>query len=105
MMMFIYTTCPNIKEAQKIATTLLRARLVACTNWWPIHSSYWWKGKVEREKEVALILKTQEKNFKKVEAMIKKLHSYSVPCIVGWKVDKVSSDYLKWLKSYTRKFS
>ena len=98
-MLFIYTTCANEKEAQKIAGVLLRARLVACTNWWPIKSAYWWKGKIEKEKEAALILKTRGKNFSKVGKMIKKLHSYSVPCIVGWKVGKVSKDYLKWMES------
>lgn len=95
--MFICTTCVNEKEAEKIAEALLKARLVGCTNWWPIKSSYWWKRKVEKEKEVALILKTQEKNFSKVEKMIKKMHSYSVPCIVGWKVDRVSENYLRWM--------
>jgi periplasmic divalent cation tolerance protein len=98
-MMLVYTTCVNEKEAQKIAAALLKARLVGCTNWWPIKSSYWWKGKVEKEKEAALILKTQEKNFSKVEKMIKKMHSCSVPCIVGWKIDKVNREYLNWLGS------
>ncbi len=99
-MIFIYTTCKNEREAQKIAGALLGVCLVGCANWWRIKSSYWWKGKIEKESEVALLLKTQEKNFKRIEAMIKKMHSYSVPCIVGWKTNKVSEDYLKWLESY-----
>jgi periplasmic divalent cation tolerance protein len=98
-MLFIYTTCANEKEAERIVMALLKARLIGCANWWPIKSFYWWKGKIEKDREVALILKTQERNFAKIEQMIKKLHSYSVPCIVAWKIDKVSKDYLKWLNS------
>jgi periplasmic divalent cation tolerance protein len=95
--MFIYTICASEEETQKITEALLRARLVACANWWPIRSFYRWKGKIEKEKETALLLKTQEKNFSKIEKIIKKLHSYSVPCICGWKVRKVSKNYLKWM--------
>lgn len=96
-MLFIYTTCEDEKEAEKIAAELLRAKLVGCTNWWPISGSYVWKGKIEKVREVALLLKTQTKHFKAVEKMIKKLHSYEEPCIIGWKADKINKEYLNWL--------
>ncbi len=96
-MIFIYTTCENEKEAEKIASALLKARLVGCTNWWSIRGSYVWKRKVEKVREVALILKTQERHFKAVEKVIKKLHSYEEPCIVGWRANKINKEYLNWL--------
>lgn len=100
-MMLIYTTCSNEKEAQKIAAALLKARLVGCANWWSIRGSYVWKRKVEKVREVALLLKTKERHFKAVEKIIKKLHSYDTPCIIGWGVDKVNKEYLEWLQSVT----
>jgi len=98
-MMFIYTTCENEKEVEKIAAALLRARLGGCTNWWPIRGFYVWKGRAEKVREVALLLKTHERHFKAVEKIIKKLHSYDVPCIVGWKIDKVNKNFGSWVKS------
>ena len=43
------TTAEN-EEAQKIANALLEKRLIACANIVKeISSSYWWKGKIEKE--------------------------------------------------------
>lgn len=46
----IYITYPNIEEAKKICTHLLEQKLIACANYFPIESAYWWKGKIENEK-------------------------------------------------------
>lgn len=97
-MIFIYIVCPNKKEARKIGQTLLRARLVACLNIFPVESAYWWQGKIVKDKEVVLIAKTLKKNFKKVETMIKKIHSYQTPCIGALPIIKVNQKYFNWLK-------
>jgi len=94
---FIYVTNPNEKEAKKIALHLLKKRLVACTNIFPIQSSYWEKGKIENTKEVVLILKTRKENFEKVKNEIKKIHPYSVPCIIKFGVE-ANKEYENWLK-------
>ncbi len=98
-MIFIYTTCADKKEAQKIARAIVRGRLAACINIWPIDYCYLWKGKMGEGKEMAMVLKTAEKNFGKIEKMIKKMHSYDVPCIAGWKIDKVNKDFGSWVES------
>lgn len=97
-MIFIYITCPNKKEARKIGQTLLRARLVACVNIFPMESAYWWQGQIVQDKEVVLIAKTLKKNFRKVESQVKKLHSYQVPCLVALPASQVSQKYFYWLK-------
>lgn len=97
-MIFVYITCPNKKEAQKIGRVLIEKKLVACLNIFPISSIYRWQKKIVRDKEVVLIAKTLKKNFKKVEATVKTLHSYQVPCICAWPIIKVNQKYLKWLK-------
>lgn len=101
-MIFIYITCPNKKEAQKIGRILVEKRLVGCVNISPIDSVYQWQGKVVKDKEVVLIAKTLKKNFKKVEATVKKMHSYQVPCICALPIIKVNQKYLKWLKKETK---
>lgn len=81
-MALAYVTCRDRKEAEKISMHLLRKRIIACANIFPISSIYWWKGKIAKGNEYAMIAKTSSKNFKKLESEIKKIHSYNVPCIL-----------------------
>ena len=97
-MIFIYITCKNKKEAKKIGNFLIKKRLAVCCNIFPIESIYGWGGKIVKDKEIVLIVKTLEKNFKKVEREVKKLHSYNVPCILEIPIKRLNSEYLSWLK-------
>jgi periplasmic divalent cation tolerance protein len=98
-MIFIYITCSNKKEAKKIGLTLVKKRLAACCNIFPIESIYWWQDKVAKDREVVLIAKTLKKNFKKVEKEVKKLHGYKVPCILEISIKEGNIKYLNWLKN------
>ena len=101
-MIFIYITCSNRKEAKRIGFVLVKKKLVACCNIFPIESIYWWQGKVIQDREVVLIAKTLKKNFKKVEKEVKKLHSYTVSCILEIPIRMGNPEYLKWLKNEIR---
>jgi periplasmic divalent cation tolerance protein len=99
----IHVNCVSTKEAVSIADSLLNSHLVACANIIPeIRSSYWWKGRIERAKEVMLVMKTRRKNFKLVEKEVKRLHSYDVPEIIALPVVNASTDYIKWIKANTK---
>jgi len=97
-MILIYITCPNKEEAKKIGLFLIKKRLAACCNIFPIESIYWWQNKIVKDKEAVLIVKTLKKNFKKIEKEVKKLHSYTVPCILEIPIIKSSQDFLNWLE-------
>lgn len=97
-MIFIYITASTKKEAKKIATYLLKKRLIACANIFPINSLYWWKNKIVDENEIVLIAKTKEENFEKVKSGVEKIHSYTIPCIIKIPVD-ANRKYLDWIKS------
>ena len=101
-MILIYTICKNTGEASRIANMLLKLKLIACANWWPIESVSRWKNKIVKTRETAMILKTRKAYYKKIEAVIKKIHSYEVPCILKIDVDKTESEYLQWLFKETR---
>ena len=62
-MTIIYITCKDEEEAVKISKHLLDKKLIACSNMHPIRSMYFWKGKIQDEKEVVIIAKTLEKNY------------------------------------------
>ncbi len=100
-MAFVYITCKDKKETKKISKCLLEKRLVGCTNTFPIESSYWWKGKIVDDKEYAVLVKTLAKNYNKIKKEVKKIHSYSIPCICLLKAES-NKEYGDWLKKEVR---
>ena len=93
----IYITCKDEKEAVKISKYLLEKRLIACSNIFPIRSMYWWKGKIQDEKEFVIITKTLDKHYNKIKEEVSKIHSYDIPCIL--KIDaEANESYGQWVK-------
>ena len=86
-----------MREAQEIAGDLVQMRLAACVNIVPVDSCYRWKGKVMKEREWLMIIKTDSKIFSKLRRRILALHSYDVPEIVSLKIDRGSQPYLAWM--------
>lgn len=111
-MIFIYSTFKNKKEAEQIGEGLVRKRLAACCNLFPIESIYFWPAsakastgkqkKIIKDREFAMFIKTKKENFKKVEKFILKNHSYQTPCILEIPIDRVTAKYLKWLVNIVR---
>ena len=102
-MISVYITCKDNKEAEKISKRLLKKRLIACANLFPIKSFYWWKEKINEDNEVAIIAKTDMTNFEEIKREVKKVHSYEIPCIVSWKIEQGNEDYLDWIKEELEK--
>src|SRR5579864_1809215 len=98
----VYCTAASMKEARKLTETLVGEKLAACVSIVPqVHSTYRWKGKIERAEEAFLIIKTQKTKFKALAKRIRQLHSYTVPEILALPVVAGNPDYLKWLKEST----
>lgn len=102
MYKLIYITVSDKKEARKITETLIRGKLAACANFFPIESVYRWKGKVKKDKEVAVLIKTKAKLVNQVIKRVKELHSYKVPCIISLPIEKGYPKFLKWIKDSTK---
>lgn len=100
MFSVVYITTSSLDEAKFIGRTLVKERLVACANIFPITSIYHWNGMQEAE-EVVLLAKTTAENVKRIEQRVKELHSYDVPCIISLVIDG-SEDYLTWIKREVR---
>ena len=95
-MALIYITCSNEQEAVKISKHLLNKKLIACSNINPIRSLYRWEGKLQDEKEYAIMAKTKGKNFEKIKQEVRKIHSYKMPCIL--KIDaEANEEYDRWV--------
>ena len=102
MLVSLYITARDRKEARKLSLFLVKNRLAACSNIFPIESVYWWNGRIQNEKEYAIIAKTKKNNVKKIITAIKKIHSYSVPCVVAWPIAEGNAAYLDWVKNETK---
>lgn len=96
----IYVTHSNLAEAKKVASHLLENRLIACANFFPISSSYWWKGEIEHSDEFVSLLKTKSENWLKLKDEIKKIHPYETPCIMKLNVE-ANDDYESWISKET----
>ena len=99
----VFVTASNIKEARKIASVVVKERIVACVNIVKkIESIYWWQGKIEKSTEMLLIMKTKISLSKKLIKKIKSLHSYTVPEIIFLPIIEGNPDYLKWIEKETK---
>lgn len=103
-LVLLYVTCASEAEAEAIAEALLQQRLIACANILPgMRSLYWWQGNIERGAETVLILKTQASLADAVTIEVKRLHSYTVPCILPLPVGEGGNpDYVAWLDAQTK---
>ena len=84
-------------EARNIGRILVEERLAACANIFPITSIFRWKGNIEEASEFGIIVKTRTEKVKEIEKRVKEIHSYEVPCVVSFKIEEGSIDYLEWI--------
>ena len=95
----VYVLFASMEEAEAIGRTVVEERLAACINiLGPVRSIYRWQGAIESADEVAAILKTARAEADALITRIAALHSYDVPCIVTWPIDKVLRSYADWVE-------
>ena len=95
----IYVTCPHMEEARTIGNQLVEENMVACVNLLSgMESIYRWEGKIQQGREVVLLAKTTAARVDEVMARVVELHSYEVPCVVAWPIEKGNPDFLKWIE-------
>jgi periplasmic divalent cation tolerance protein len=98
----VYITFPSKKEAEEISQILIRERLAACCNIFNINSIFSWEGKIQKVGEYAVFVKTKENLVDKIIKRVKKLHSYSTPCIVSFSLERGLSEFFEWIERSTQ---
>ena len=99
---WVYSTVSSVEEAQKIAKYLVEKKLIACANIIPYMISYYEdEGSVQPHTESALILKTKESLFQKIQKEMESIHSYECPCLIFIPAEPISHPFLKWMKQQT----
>lgn len=95
----VYCTFADAAEAERIGRLVVEERLAACVNiLGSCRSIYRWKAAVESADEVAAIFKTTAGEADALITRIAALHSYDVPAIAVWPIDKLLDSYAEWVE-------
>lgn len=98
----VMTTVADAEAGRRLAAELVERRLAACVQALPIQSTYRWKGAVQRDAEILLLIKTKVSLYPEVEAFIRSAHPYETPEIILVPILAGSAKYLQWLAAETR---
>lgn len=94
----VLTSVATEKQALDIAHALVQRRLAACVNILPgVRSFFRWKGKIQQDGELLLLVKTLETNFEAVRGAIRELNAYELPEIVAFSAEKADPAFAAWV--------
>jgi periplasmic divalent cation tolerance protein len=96
----VYAIFADAEEAERIGRLVVEERLAACVNiLGPVRSIYRWKDAIETSDEIAAIFKTTDERAELLITRIEALHSYDVPCVAAWPIEKMLGDYADWVEA------
>src|SRR3989304_3877262 len=98
----MFLMCPGAAGAETIARHLVDERLAACGNVVAgVRSVYRWRGKVHRDSEALLILKTRASLVGECVRRIRSFHPSELPEIVAVPIIGGRSAPLEWVRAGT----
>eukprot|EP01059_Diplonema_ambulator_P009907 TRINITY_DN19894_c0_g1_i1.p1 TRINITY_DN19894_c0_g1~~TRINITY_DN19894_c0_g1_i1.p1 ORF type:complete len:123 (+),score=57.08 TRINITY_DN19894_c0_g1_i1:39-371(+) len=97
-----YVTSPK-DVGEKLAEGLVNSELAACVNIIPqVTSVYKWEGKVEKEEEALLMIKTRKELVGELVEWVKANHPYDCPEVICTDITEGAPGYLDFVKSNTK---
>jgi periplasmic divalent cation tolerance protein len=98
----VLCTVPDEPTAERVARGLVEARLAACVNVLAgVRSFYRWKGAVQDDRELQLVIKTRRARFDALASWLAREHPYEVPEVLAIPVVAGATSYLQWLGAQT----
>ena len=95
----VFCTVDSVELGEQIADALVEAHEAACVNIISgVRSIYRWEGKLCRDAELLLVIKSVAEKFEAVRDRIRRMHTYQVPEVIAVPVTAGDADYLKWLR-------
>jgi periplasmic divalent cation tolerance protein len=95
----VVTVSAPPQAGETLARALVESRAAACVQIIPgILSTYWWKDKIETDKEVLLVIKTLKSKLPDIEAVLKRAHPYELPELVFLPIQGGLAGYLDWIR-------
>jgi periplasmic divalent cation tolerance protein len=99
----VLTTLPTDTDAAAFGHSLVDERLAACVNLLPLMESvYRWEGRIERETERQIVIKTSRERVPALWERVRELHPYEVPEFIVLPVIDGNEAYLRWVGEGTR---
>ncbi len=99
----LFTTCPDVATATRLARTLVDERLAACvTRLDGAHSTYRWQGEISEDTEIQLLIKTTGSRLDAAIARVQALHPYELPECIAVETRAGLPAYLDWIRAQTR---
>ena len=99
----LYAVFADPAEAQHIGRQMVEEGLAACVNiLQPCRSFYRWEGAIETATETPALFKTTLDRADALIARVTEMHSYSVPAIVVWPIERLPADYGDWVEASVR---
>ncbi len=99
----VFSTFSTRDEAERVGEALVEQRLAACGNVVPtIHSFYIWEGKLQRESEALLLLKTTASHVDRIAEFIQSEGSYDTPEVLAVTATGGLGAYLSWVAGEVR---
>ena len=96
-MVFIYNTARDVDNARELGKKIVKARVAACVNIWPMESIYFSDGKLVEDKEAVLFIKTNEPKMAEIENFLIKHHTYTTPIVAAIDVKRLNRQYKEWM--------
>jgi periplasmic divalent cation tolerance protein len=85
-------------DADRIAETLVERGLAACCNVIDSVTSYFrWEGKLEKDKEALIIIKTTRTASSQLVSLVEEIHPYDLPEVILMQVTDGLEGYLRWV--------
>jgi periplasmic divalent cation tolerance protein len=98
----VLTTIPADADGPAFGRALVDERLAACVNLLPpMESVYRWEGRVERETERQVVIKTSRDRIVSLWDRVRELHPYEVPEFVVLPIIDGNDAYLRWVGEST----
>jgi periplasmic divalent cation tolerance protein len=98
----VLTHAPDQICAERIAKAIIKSKLAACVNIGSAcQSVYEWENKLEVQTEIPIQIKTCQRCYTELEALISEMHPYELPDIITLNVDGGLSKYLQWVNDKT----
>jgi periplasmic divalent cation tolerance protein len=98
----IVTMVPETGIGEEIAKALVTLKLAACVNIiGGATSCYRWEGKLQKDSEALLMVKTRTKLVPRVQEAIEDIHPYELPEMIVLPIAGGSERYLNWVVNET----
>jgi periplasmic divalent cation tolerance protein len=99
----VLSTVGSPEDAERIARELVERGLAACVSVVAgVTSFYRWEGRVQRDDERLLVIKTRAESFEALRQALVAIHPYKVPEVIALPIERGHPPYLEWLARSVR---